>query len=309
MQRRSSNQFGPDHATCAMTVIELLVSVAVMTVIVFGLYQLFAHTQKALRENVTQVDVLESGRATMEMIGREIEELSACKLSNTVNIQATLVPKNVAQPLLQTEMDEKTPLRLNVLEDLFFLTSFTNRWTGTGYRVMQPDNGVGTLYRFSFSTNVHYIGSNALWLRFSGTGLDPLTKTVSTNLHRVADGIVHFRVTPYDRFGRSLEIERPYLLTNLSVASLSPGRTPFADPIKTIFLRRDSVNAGVTEFFCVSNALPAYVELELGVLEPETFKQYQSLRNNAQLARSFLQKRANKVHLFRERIPIRTAVQ
>jgi hypothetical protein len=293
-----------------MTVIELLVSVAVMTVIVYGLYTMFSHTQKALRSNITQVDVFESGRAAMEMIGRELQELSASKLADTVNIQATLIPRAVAEPLIQTELDETRPLRTNVLEDLFFLSSFTNKWTATGYRVMEPEHGIGTLYRFSHSTNVHFIGTNALWNLFSLTGIDPATKTVSTNLHRVADGVIHFRVSTYDQLGRPFELDyqQLHLRTNRDVAFLNAGRTFARGATNTIFLRPDSARAHVTEFFFTSRALPSYVEVELGVLEPETFKQYQSMKDNAVLARKFLQKRANKVHLFRQRVPIRTAV-
>jgi hypothetical protein len=47
----------------------------------------------------------------------------------------------------------------------------------------------------------------------------------------------------------------------------------------------------------------------LGVLEPATLKQYQSLRPSPNAALAFLKKQGAKVHLFRERIPIRTVLQ
>ena len=62
-----------------------------------------------------------------------------------------------------------------------------------------------------------------------------------------------------------------------------------------------------TEFIFRSNALPAYLELELGVLDQTTFDQYRSIAN-AEIARQFLENQAGKVHLFRQRIPVRHAV-
>ena len=54
----------------AFSIMELLVAVSIMTFIVYALYQMFHQTQKALRGNITQVDVLESGRAALEMMSR-----------------------------------------------------------------------------------------------------------------------------------------------------------------------------------------------------------------------------------------------
>ena len=59
-----------------------------------------------------------------------------------------------------------------------------------------------------------------------------------------------------------------------------------------------------------SNAVPAYVELELGILEPETMRQYYTmLRDENPNATTFLSRQIAKVHLYRRRIPIRTAAQ
>jgi hypothetical protein len=52
-----------------------------------------------------------------------------------------------------------------------------------------------------------------------------------------------------------------------------------------------------------SNALPAMVEIELGILEPQTLEQARSVLNPD----VFLQKQAGKVHIFRQQIPIRNA--
>jgi hypothetical protein len=293
------------HRLRALTVIELLVSVAVMTVIVYGLYAMFSHTQKALRSSVNQVDVFDAGRAASDMITREMAEMSASNLRDQVNLQAV---RTVA-PIYQTDADGKTPLRTNVLQEVFFLSKFKNDWTGTGYRIMEAVDGVGTLYRYSTTANVHQFGTNNLLLRFEATGLDPRTGTVSTNLHRVADGIIHFRILAFDSTGRKLDALWPNAFTNQARIVLKPSdRVLPLNSGVTVFVRPD-VGGGhpnQTEFFFTGTTLPSYVELDLGVLEPETFRQYLSVRGTA-VAADFLRKRANKVHLFRERIPIRTA--
>jgi hypothetical protein len=60
-----------------------------------------------------------------------------------------------------------------------------------------------------------------------------------------------------------------------------------------------------------SNAVPAYLELELGVLEPDALRIYQQMINDQQpaQARAFLEKRIGKVQIFRKRIPVRTVDQ
>src|SRR5438552_7849091 len=100
------------------------------------------------------------------------------------------------------------PLRTNVLEEFFFLAPYTNRWLGIGYRIMKADNGVGTLYRYSIVTNNHGLSSNNLILAFMREPLtNPVTKLESTNFNRVADGVIHLKVTAFDSFGRPLTFD------------------------------------------------------------------------------------------------------
>ena len=57
-----------------------------------------------------------------------------------------------------------------------------------------------------------------------------------------------------------------------------------------------------------SNDLPAYVDVEIGVLEPATVKQFNALTGNVSVAANFLRDHVGKVHFFRERVPIRNYV-
>ena len=89
MQTRLSSA-GVGNRDEAFSLIELLTAVSIMVVIIFSLYAMFNQTQKALRANITQVDVLEGGRAAAEMLGREIEQLTACNQFQTINFYATV---------------------------------------------------------------------------------------------------------------------------------------------------------------------------------------------------------------------------
>jgi hypothetical protein len=56
-------------------------------------------------------------------------------------------------------------------------------------------------------------------------------------------------------------------------------------------------------------SLPAYVEVELGILEDRTLAHYQALTNGSDgpgsAAWNYLMNHAGQVHIFRQRIPIR----
>ena len=297
--------FNPRGTEAAFTIVELMVSVSIMSLIVFGLYQMFNQTQRALRNNITQVDVLESGRAALNMMARELEQISPSQIGGGTNLFVGMSPY---PPVPQLDLDEKTPLRTNLLQEFFFVSPNTNTWTGTGYRVIGATHGVGALYRFSVSTNFRFLNAANLSLAYLNAPVtNPVTRSVSTNFHRVADGIIHLRLTAFDAEGRRMGLDT----TNVHPAyrvlrqSIAQRQVPATN---NVIIRQDL--AGQSRLIFLSNAVPAYLELEFGVLEPQTFVKFESLREGpASAAQDFLKKQAAKVHLFRQRIPIRTASQ
>jgi hypothetical protein len=265
--------------------------------------------------NVTQVDVFDSGRAVTDIIARDLEQLTACNLNGIVNIQVVPTTNSfgLVPSLKQLELNAKSPLpnnvlRTNVVQEAFFLTKATNLWTAIGYRVMDATYGVGTLYRYAYTTNIHGltnpVSNPRIWFSQTRSVSNPST---SPQLHRVADGVVHLRLSAYDQQGNKLDATMSWhALTNSFPNYGGNNDRTMAKASPRLIAGRDVLRQ--TSYFFLSNGLPAYIELELGVLEPETFKQYLSLANPS-LAQGFLQERANKVHLFRELIPIRNAVQ
>jgi prepilin-type N-terminal cleavage/methylation domain-containing protein len=308
------------------SLIELLTAVSIMVVIIFSLYAMFAQTQKALRGNLTQVDVLESGRATAQMMGGELAQMAACNLPETINLSVELerINNTPVPPVLQTDLDGVTVLRANVLQEIFFLTQRTNQWVGTGYRVLGATNGIGTLYRFTIATNYLDLNPQNLIKAFvNATLTNPVTGQLSTNYNRVADGVMDLRLTAFDPDGRRLDALSTNMYPTYRILRMNAGgarlglvSSALGAVDANVILRQQAVSDSLrrqqvqaTQLSFISNALPGSVELELGMLESATLKQYQSLAPSPNAAAAFLQKQAAKVHLFRQRIPIRTVQQ
>lgn len=304
----------------AFSLIEIMLAIAIMGVIVFALYQMFNQTQKAMRSNETQSDVSEKARAILEMVSREISQAQPTFVS-------TLVSNMVVQennflggleyvPKVQKSFDrgDITP-RTNMLYNLFFVMNHTNAWQGVGYRVINVTNGVGQLERFEKTIFGQRPQSNYLSSSFIN---EPMT---STNYHPIANGIIHFKVVPYDKFGYRLgfdttnRVPGEYEILRMSALGVINNNTNYSDTIvltnaNVILQEAYPTLLEETRFTFMSNALPAYVDLELGMLEPEALKQYEiMLQDQNPTATNYLSRQINKVHLYRERIPIRTAAQ
>lgn len=279
------------------SLIELLLAVTIMGVIVAALYSVFNQTQRAMRSNATQVDVLEAGRATMDVLTRELEQLSFTGLGGRTNLfiglagtdtnhlsQAWRKPRVEYEPVIQPLMGDRE-YRTNHRDGVFYLTRQGKELTGTALWVVDATNGVGTLARYSARIPVGQLGFIDL---LTVTGFQPLTNYV-----RLADGVVHFRLVAFDAQGFPMIWQKN--LTNRFDTNL-------------VELRRDPLGPTETQIVFRSNALPASIEIELGILEPQALEQLRSLPNDPAVTRRFLSNRVGQVHLFRQRVPIRQSV-
>lgn len=273
----------------AFTVVELLVAVSIMTVIVLVLYGVFDQVQKALRGNASQVDVLEGARSAIELMTREMEQMRPSRVAGATNLLVQLTSFPTRQELL-----DSGTYRTNVLEGVFFLSHFNKDWSGVGYSVFGSNYGVGSLYRFSMSTNAEVFDAVNLSSNFFRYG----APRYSNVCQRVMDGVVHFRVRAFDSNGVPLLSETTNAFKNTYVANpnvvITNRMNGFNNPDETPGLVfRDEV-------------LPSYLELELGILEPHIVEKYKAIAN-FKVATNFLAKQTGKVHLFQQRIPLRTA--
>ena len=384
----------------AFSLVELLVAVALMTVIVVGLYSMFNETQRALRTNVSQVDVLESGRSAIELIVQDIQQAEVpgplqqemsekiffppsrievnnlpVAITNTVphffsGIQRNSVNPKVALPLIQNLSDHGVQntgemtinQRVNILQEVFFLSRSNLNWVAKGYFVSPSrTNAVlpnapatisyGTLFRFS-SPNVIFdsenpdldrtfelnrrINSKPRWVKkyrknydllqnfwevyqqvksentFIAFNLDNRGKKIGRAVaFPLIDGVVHFKMQPIDSNGHPmrywtnnpiLELREEKSLYRYSSVMLRP------DEAAGLYGKIGTVAKTRSAFY--DDALPAYVELEIGILDPATLEKVKSMEGNSELVNDFLQRQAGNVHLFRRmiRLPLATKI-
>ena len=275
-----------------LTLLEILVSVALLVVIVLGLTAMFNQTQRAFRSGLVNVDVMEGGRSAVELIGREMEQAEPSHLSFGTNFFSELQQGGgTFSPIVLTVPGGNTPPFTNFLSRVFFVNR-SDEWYGRGFRVLDTNNFndssgvlVGTLYRFDVTTN----NSGTLERFMKVFDQTPQSQIDNTNLHRIIDGVVHFHLKAFDVNGREYG--------TVGASNTVP------------YITYDNIY-GIPELAFVNDRLPAYVELELGIIEPQVYLQVKPLlAQNRALALNFLNTHANKIHYFRQQIPIRTARQ
>jgi hypothetical protein len=297
----------------AFSMVELLVAMTLLSLIVLVLMAVFSTTQQAFRASVTQTDVLEGGRSTMELIASDLRGLVpsygvsnytyysalnqysygavnfAVTNNRTYNIDS---PFNlVYQPLVQAlPAATGETRRTNLLENFFILGRVNTKWTGTGYYVDSSStspNPLFPLYRYYAETNID-ANPVALYWNF----LNTIGGAQWTNMSHVMDGVVHLVVRPYDMSGNWLTNGCSFWQTN------RPMNVWFSPP-----------EWGEVGCMFYSNAVPATVEVQLGILEDRPMNRAASLGGDTAPAAtpaqwSYLQGQVGHVQLFRQRVTI-----
>jgi hypothetical protein len=288
----------------------------------------FNQVQRAFRSSMNQVDQLAAGRAVTEMLPRELEQITPCG-ANVVTFYAQVIPNSVPLTQYLPGMPTTTP-RINLLQDCFILLRQNQTWTGIGYCVRTNDAtghlwlpesgprqlGVGSLYRYATSLPVLYYNSNNPRDPLNGTPSDPgqlywafVNACVSGSpaslaiSNRICDGVIHFCLAAYATngfpiFGDGVHTNA-YFRTNALTLGCSIVRPAQA-------VANFSYPGNLAGLCFWSNAVPASVELQFGVLEQHALDRYNSI-GDATARFNYLQRPDNtsRVHLFRQRIPLR----
>ena len=151
-----------------LSLIEILVTVALLVVIILGLTAMFNQTRKAFTVGLGNVDYQDAGRTAMDLITRELEQMSpsgystypftvppAGNYANAINFYVDVSPAFAqaapnTQPNVAWAMNAGDSTNFS-MERLFFVTRYNQQWSVIGYRLIESDaaKGVGTLYRYS----------------------------------------------------------------------------------------------------------------------------------------------------------------
>jgi prepilin-type N-terminal cleavage/methylation domain-containing protein len=273
-----SSALGPRRA---FTLIEVMVVVVLLSLIVIALMSVFNGTQRAFLATNTQTDVLEGGRAAMELITGDLRQMTpSLDASNgTVNFYAAVNPTPLSQPLLASPTSQS---RNNVLESYFILSRNNQTWTGTGYAVYNDTNDLYSLYRFSTNLNV---GAGSPWMLFS-LFTNAVANGNLAGMGHLLDGVVDFRVRAFDPNG----------------VWMNSASRIYANAAN--FVRYGIPADGEVGFYMFSNTVPATVEIQMGVLEDRTLKRASTWPNGNSAQSSYLQQQAGKVHVFRQRVSV-----
>jgi prepilin-type N-terminal cleavage/methylation domain-containing protein len=290
---QSGGALDPRHSALdnAFSLVEVLVVVSLLSLIVLALMAVFNSTQRAFRAGITQTDVLEGGRATMDLITSDLRAMSpSAGVSNSaintpVNFYAAV--KFNLHPLVQP-LVASSQSRTNVLEDIFILSRNNQSWTGTGY-VVDPysTDFVNPLYRFTMSTNIQAASPMVLYTNFAIR----VNNGNFTNMSHLMNGVVHLTMRAYDQNG--------YWMNN---NTNNDGGQP-ATNSNVLFVPPAYGEVG---FYMFSNSLPSSVEIQLAALEDRTLQRAESLADLSPVfSRSnYLSGQSGKLHLFRQRVSI-----
>lgn len=274
-----------NYLRSGFSLIEIMVAVTLLAVITVGLLSMFYHTQKAFRLGAGQVDTLEAGRATIQLLSQELQEVYPSHINTVGNFAAI--------PSTPTRLVMTLPgggFRTNTLQDVSFLTRQGDEWVGITYRVHHNNRGAGSLYK-AFVTNNPNAALPQLQtavvenLYTNASGIVPdITNHIAPVFHRVADGVVHLRVRPYDDRG---------LLLGTGAYTFTNGVSSYTYETNTL-----------ADWYAFTNGVPAFVDLELAILDPKGVSQFGTRLAPAD-AWTYLEGQAHRVQLFTKRIPVR----
>ncbi len=207
------------------------------------------------------------------LIASDLEQLTPAFNPNVENFYMQISPTVYSySPVGITTTQTLSQSRLSsgpiIFNGYAFITRYNQQWNIIGYRVDSSGrrNGIGTLYRYSLN-NIPVNGTIPPPTQINANSNlmsvinDFITSGVPTNnFTRVIDGVIDFRVRALDPNGNVI-----------------PGQT-------NNFGITASTNTLTGEFYFyrfMSNAVPAYVEAEMGILETRTLQRYYSMTKNA----------------------------
>jgi hypothetical protein len=256
-----------------LTILEMLVSTAMLSFIVLGLTAMLIQTQKAFKTSIKAATVTDAGRTIMDMIGSDMRQMTDAQ-----NIGVTNLCWSWSQSGALYQVDA-----------IYVLEHTNTTWLGVGYAVKNllpasTSNFLGSLYRFETNYNRPYIVTNSpdsdplIWSFLE----DVTTQNFSNQLswHRVADGVIGLKLRAFDQNGNEPWIESMYYGDYAPKAEMS--------------------------YPLSSNTLPNAVDVELAILEPDAVTQARALARvpSSTPLNNFMTNAQTMMEIFRRRVSI-----
>ncbi len=263
----------------AFSLIEVLVVMVLLSLIVLALMAVFNTTQNAFRASVTQTDVLEGGRAAMDLVTADLRVMKpSLGYSNTLSGAVNFCVTNYGYAPFVQPLIASGYARTNVQQNFFILSAGNSNgvpmWYGTGYAVYLSPGNLYSLYRFNAGRAVSSPNalSNLFYADFQKFLLAP------NNYSHLLDGVIGFRVQAFDANGSLIATNRVNVLTNAMTDA--------------------------TGWLFYSNVVPASVEIEMATLEDRVLQRASTWPNSSILQSNYLAQQAGKLHVFRQRVSI-----
>ena len=360
------------------SLIEMMVSIGLLSLVVLVLFSLFNQTTKAMRANSNQTDVMEAARSGLEILSHELENMTVSGVAGAPNF--VTYPTDASREVFSQSAQLLGASLVPIQQDVFFLQrTDSKRVKVVGFVVRNEDQSanrtvfpVGTLYRYedpdprgnsatlnpTKDANLDYLpvvttspdSRRLISFRMlerpkaalsDTTGEDGTIhrSSTQTNLARVADGVVSFRVTAYDQYNRPLDStiwnypdfestaaelpnrpRKPPILGSFDSINLSnkfalKGSSIFIQPKR---LASDSQSDSSTRFvgsIFLGEQVPTTVEIELALLEPRALDVLRSMPagsgtlTGTSPREKYLKNNLGKIQIFRQRVPIRVATR
>lgn len=270
----------PRFGLRAVTILELLVAVSLISFIILALYQMFDRTQVQMRKAVREVDKFEGGRAAAELVQRDLSQMVAGNSSAGMLAVNFYASTNWSAGSFAMTNNGTNVVQQNLLQDLYFVgldpAATPYNWMGVSYRVASAADpttpatyGLGTLWRWT--TNANRFDTSLQQRLFSQFPPPAFWQ-------RVADNVIHFRVT-------AITSGVPVMATNVAVPALTWAAV------------------------LTNSVLPAHMEIELGYVDSRTAERARGYLPNTNLARAYLSTNLDAVQMFRLHVPIRPGLQ
>lgn len=270
----------------AFSLLEVLVVVALLSLIVVALMSVFSGTQRAFRASITQTDVLEGGRTAVDLMASDLRMMTPSGGVSNGPVNFAVFASGYPPMLQGLTASPKGMERTNLLNTFFALGRENTKWTAVGYVVNAAStNSLYPLYRFYAETN---LSASPFWL------YDKFNNDINngwwTNMNHVIDGVVHLTLRAYDPNGIWIQNAVVPVYTN-------------APNVEFLYPPNWALSYGEAQLRMFSNTVPASVDMELGVLEDQALARAESLPTYT-LQTNYLAGQIGALHVFRQRVNI-----